>query len=56
MERVHAFSSSPVTWYPSESHQGKDFHGTPAALRLQTGAEDLDAAFLDLIDRAEAKG
>ncbi len=26
--------------------------GTPAALRLQTGAEDLDAAFLDLIDRA----
>ena len=30
--------------------------GTPAALRLQTGAEDLDGAFLDLIDRAEAKG
>ncbi len=28
--------------------------GTPAALRLQTGAEDLDRAFLDLIDRAEA--
>jgi ABC-2 type transport system ATP-binding protein len=28
---------------------------TPAALRLQTGAEDLDRAFLDLIDRAEAK-
>jgi len=28
--------------------------GTPAALRLQTGAEDLDQAFLDLIDRAEA--
>ena len=27
--------------------------GTPAALRLQTGAEDLDGAFLDLIDRAE---
>lgn len=27
--------------------------GTPAALRLQTGAEDLDRAFLDLIDRAE---
>jgi len=30
--------------------------GTPAELRLQTGAEDLDRAFLDLIDRAEAKG
>jgi len=30
--------------------------GTPAALRLQTGAEDLDRAFLDLIDRAEAEG
>jgi ABC-2 type transport system ATP-binding protein len=28
--------------------------GTPTALRLQTGAEDLDQAFLDLIDRAEA--
>ncbi|MBI4172514.1 MAG: ABC transporter ATP-binding protein [Actinobacteria bacterium] len=30
--------------------------GTPAVLRLQTGAEDLDRAFLDLIDRAEAEG
>ena len=29
--------------------------GTPAGLRRQTGAEDLNQAFLDLIDRAEER-
>ena len=34
IERVHAFSSSPVTRYPRARHQSSDFQGTPAAFRL----------------------
>jgi hypothetical protein len=29
--------------------------GTPAELRKDTGADDLDGAFLTLVERAEAK-
>src|SRR5215471_9367436 len=34
IDRVDAFTSSWVTWYPRCCHQGSDFQATPSALRL----------------------